>query len=65
MLTLYEELVETVLHKVTIFRKVLSKIYGTLCGTLEMLRITGLNILRLILHCKVYFLQQKTTSGCF
>jgi len=61
MLTLHEELVEHVLRKVTIFRKISSKIYGTLCGTLEMLRITGLSVLRLILHYKVYFLQQKTT----
>jgi len=65
MLILHEELVESVLHKVTIFRKVLLKIYGTLCGTLEMLRITDLNMLRLILHYKIYFLQQKTTSGYF
>jgi len=61
MLTLHEELVEHVLRKVTIFRKILSKIYGTHCGTQEMLRITGLSVLKLILHYKVYFLQQKTT----
>jgi len=34
-LTPLEPVVETVLHKVTIFRNVLSRIYGTLCGPLK------------------------------
>jgi len=35
MLTSHEHQVKAVLHKVTIFRNVLSRIYGTLCGPLE------------------------------
>jgi len=35
MLTTHEQLVETVLYKVPVFRIVLSRIYGTLSGLLE------------------------------